>query len=283
MNEVCFEVPATTANLGPGFDCLGIALDLHNRVTLHKGSEGAAHEMVEECARAFFQKLGGEPFPFRWEIEGEVPRSRGLGSSVTLRLGLLNGLNTLCGDPLEQSEINDLCVTLEGHPDNALPAATGGFVVAKDALSFLRFEVDPRLQFVLLIPEIEIATNAARDVLPKHIPHREAVQSCVHACRITAAFASGQYEHLRDAFDDFLHQPYRTQLLPFLGDVLSASVGGGALGGFLSGSGSTICAVTLQEPEQVAHSMRAALPPDVSSRTVITRATNHGTRLLRAA
>ena len=285
MPSVITSVPGTTANLGPGYDCLGVALGVANRVTVHRESiepKGDADAlpgkaMANEAASAFFTRSSVTPFPFTWSAEGEVPPSRGMGSSVTIRLGLLAGLNRLSGLPLTDFELFDLCATLEGHPDNAAPAAFGGFTVAGGIMP-IRFEVAPALAFVLLIPDFEVSTPDARRVLPQQLDRLSAVGSCANACRITAAFASQNYGLLRGAFTDGLHQPFRAPLVPFLSNVISAGEKAGALGGFLSGSGSTICCVTLENPERVAEAMHSAARGDV--RTLITHADNQGIRVL---
>lgn len=285
MQSVITRVPATTANLGPGYDCLGIALGLANRVTVHRlpahpvSTDGfhPGDAMAKEAAETFFLKTSLAEFPFSWSIEGDVPPSRGMGSSVTVRLGLLNGLNVLAGSPLSLHELFELCATLEGHPDNAAPAAFGGFTVAGGA-GTARFEVLPTLHFVLLIPDFEVSTPAARQVLPAQLDHAAAVSSCANACRITAAFASQNYPLLKGAFTDGLHQPFRRALIPFLNEVISAGERAGALGGFLSGSGSTICCVTLENPQEVAAAMSASAPGQ--HQMVITHADNTGVRVL---
>jgi homoserine kinase len=215
-----------------------------------------------------------DSFAFHWEIEGDVPESRGMGSSVTVRLGLLHGLNELTGKPLSREQLFELCAQLEGHPDNAAPAEFGGFTVAKPSGPPLRCDVAQELFFVLLIPDFEIATPAARAVLPETLDHRLAAASSANACRITAAFALHQYELLRGCFQDSFHQPFREPLIPMLPRVIAAGEAAGAIGGFLSGSGSTICCLTLKEPESVAAAMLNAATG--SARTLITRADNTG-------
>lgn len=276
MSEsITIQVPASTSNLGPGYDCLGIALQLYNRVTVHRleATRSASDDMAARAAAAFFGAAGLPPFPFGWHAEGDVPRSRGLGSSVTVRLGILLGLNTLLDAPLSPERIFELCAELEGHPDNAAPAAFGGFTVA-GGRKLARFEVEHDLAFVLLIPEFEISTPEARKVLPPQLDRLSAVRSCTNACRITAAFATRDYEGLRGSFDDGLHQPFREKLIPFLPEVIAAGERAGALGGFLSGSGSTICCITLDDPDAVAAAMLAAAIG--SARTVVTHADNLG-------
>jgi homoserine kinase len=280
LDSATIQIPATTANLGPGFDCLGIALALYNRVTVERSTDSAPEltPMANEAAAAFFRTAGIAPFPFHCHIDGEVPRSRGLGSSVTVRLGLLHGLNKLTGAPLNDRRMFEICAALEGHPDNAAPGAFGGFVVSGPG-SFERFEVDPALEFVLLIPPFEVSTPAARRLLPMQIDRLAAVRSCGNACRITAAFAARHYEGLRGAFADGLHQPFREALVPFLPRVIAAGEKAGALGGFLSGSGSTICCLTLGNAEEVAMAMQRACG-DKDAYTLRTHADNRGTALL---
>jgi homoserine kinase len=279
-DSATIQIPATTANLGPGYDCLGIALRLYNRVTVERAGDGKPEltPMANEAAAAFFGTAGLAPFGFHCHIDGEVPRSRGLGSSVTVRLGLLHGLNRLTGAPLDERRLFDICAALEGHPDNAAPGAFGGFVVSGPG-SYVRFEVDERLEFILLIPPFEVETPAARRVLPAQVDRLAAVRSCGNACRITAAFATRNYEGLRGAFGDGLHQPFREPLVPFLPKVIAAGEKAGALGGFLSGSGSTICCVTLENGEEIAMAMQRACG-DKDGYTIRTRADNLGTRVL---
>ena len=277
MTSATIQIPATTANLGPGYDCLGVALHLYNRVTVEPASDGIPEltPMANEAAAAFFGTARIAPFGFHCHIDGEVPRSRGLGSSVTVRLGLLHGLNRLTGDPLNERRLFEICAALEGHPDNAAPGAFGGFVVSGPG-SYERFEVDERLEFILLIPPFEVETPAARRVLPAQVDRLAAVRSCGNACRITAAFATRKYEGLRGAFGDGLHQPFREPLVPFLPKVIASGEKEGALGGFLSGSGSTICCVTLDHGEEVAMAMQRACG-DKDAYTIRTRADNRGT------
>ena len=279
MESVTVRIPATCANLGPGYDCLGVALKLYNRVTVRRGNGGAKpHPMAEKAGELFFKTSEEKPFDFAWSICGDIPQSRGLGSSVTVRLGILHGLNQLAGGPMEREDLFHLCSELEGHPDNAAPAEFGGFTVASED-GCLAFPVQRTLKFVLLIPDFEISTPEARKVLPADIQHDLAVSSAANAARIVAAFASGQYEALIGAFDDYLHQPYRQPLIPFLPDAIEAGEEAGALGGFLSGSGSTIACVTLEADEAVAAAMLNAVPKGVTARTAILQTDNQGVEL----
>ncbi len=276
MQEVTVRIPASTSNLGPGFDCLGVALRIFNTVTVRRRGrfEGP---MLREAAEAFFAWAAVRPFAFSCETRGAVPVSRGLGSSVTVRLGLMHGLNVLAGRPLKRDEIFQLCAELEGHPDNAAPAEFGGFNVVRSG-SRQRFPVSASLKFVLLIPDFEVSTKKARALLPDMIGRAGAVESCGNAAVITAAFASGKYRNLQGAFGDCLHQPFRKKLVPFFDDVIAAAEQAGALGAFLSGSGSTIAAVALRDSRKIASAMLEAASND--ARVFVTTADNQGARLL---
>jgi homoserine kinase len=278
VNEITVRVPGTSANFGPGYDCLGIALAIHNDITVRRGGPAQNHVMASDAAARFFAAAHVAPFAFNWQISGEVPHARGLGSSVTVLIGILSGLNDLSGRTLSREEIFELCAQLEGHPDNAAPASFGGFTVAKSGSPPVRCEVDPELHFVLLVPDFEISTPAARAVLPAEIAHREAAASLANACQITAAFCLKEYALLHGGFADWLHQPYREPLMPMLPQVIAAGEKAGALGGFLSGSGSTICCVTLSSPERVADAMLSA--GSKGAQMIITTADNEGYRAI---
>jgi homoserine kinase len=278
MQQVTVRVPASTSNLGPGFDCLGLALHLYNHVTVSRRRGEGAGAMARSAAAAFFKRAGRKPFPFSCSIVGEIPPSRGLGSSAALRVGVVHGLNELADRPLQRREIFEVCAGLEGHPDNAAPACYGGFNVVR-GLERQMFTVSAQLQFVLLVPNFEIGTTTARRLLPARIDRLHAVENSRNACAITAAFASREYQSLHGAFVDHLHQPFRKKLIPFLDNVINAAESAGALGAFLSGSGSTICAITLRSPEKVAAAMLSAANSP-GARVLITTADNRGTRIL---
>jgi homoserine kinase len=278
MQQVTVRVPASTSNLGPGFDCLGVALRMYNDVIVTRGAKSRPQAVVEEAADLFFHHTRRAPFSFSISITDNIPRSRGLGSSVTVRLGVLLALNALAGNRVDRLSILQLCAQLEGHPDNAAPAILGGFTVVRGQ-TVQRFDVSALLSFVLLIPDFKIATSGARRILPSQIKRVAAVKNCANACAITAAFASGNYRNLRGAFADHLHQPYRQKLIPFLPRVIAAAEKAGALGAFLSGSGSTIAAVTLRSPKKISAAMLRAAG-SASAHTLITRADNRGARVL---
>jgi homoserine kinase len=210
------------------------------------------------------------------DCHNDIPHGRGMGSSaaaIVSGIELARALSTDGRDRLGDAEALALAAELEGHPDNAAPAEFGGFNVVR-ASSRQRFAVSPALKFILLIPDFEVRTADARALLPKKLDRLRAIESCGNAATIAAAFASGEYAKLRGAFADHLHQPFRKHLVPFFDDAISAAEKAGALGGFLSGSGSTIAAVTLDRPENVGAAMLEAAPN--GSRVLLTSADNRG-------
>jgi homoserine kinase len=275
------QVPASTTNLGPGFDCLGVALELWNRIRVVPGEKEAQNpSIVSEAANLFFDQTGIKRLAFRCVIEGDIPQARGLGSSVTIRAGVLLALNALAAGHLTKKELCELCTKLEGHPDNAAAALYGGFtIVSKARNEIARFDIDPDLKFVLFIPNFEVKTSEARRVLPESFSRQAVVENLANTSFVAAAFASRRYGQLQDSFEDRVHQPFRTQFVPFLPKVLSAARNAGALGGFLSGSGSTIACLTLSDSSKVAASVADAAP-EAKAKVLIVSADNLGARIL---
>jgi homoserine kinase len=293
MQKVIVRVPGSTSNLGPGFDCLGIALRIYNSVTLVRDpSHRFSHpQIISKAADRFFKQARQRPFAFSYYIAEQVPRSRGLGSSATVRLGVMLALNRLSGNPLDRVTVFRICAGLEGHPDNAAPATFGGFTVVQrnesvsishgkrdECPAVQHFDVASALHFVLLVPNLEISTARARRILPSKVLRTAAVENCGNACSLTAAFASQDYKKLRGTFTDYLHQPFRSKLVAFLPRVIAAAEQAGALGAFLSGSGSTIAAVTLRAPKKVEAAMAHAA--NTPAHTIVTHADNCGAQVL---
>ena len=293
QSSVTVHVPGTTANLGPGFDTLGIALRLYNRVrveptssktiTLRSPIDAEAREgataMLSEAAKAFGRRARRSAHGFDIWLEGDVPIARGLGSSVTARLGCVAALNALAGSPLDRQALFEVVSELEGHPDNAAPAVFGGFTAATlvdGRARAVRFPIGSDVRFVTLIPNFEVSTPAARKLVPQQFSKSDTVHSLTRVAFITAAFAAGRPEQLRGCFDDRIHQPYRETLIPQLSAVIRAGEKAGAIGGWLSGSGSTIICMTVGKPEAVGRAMQRALP---DSRVVILPADSRGVRI----
>jgi homoserine kinase len=298
LNRVTVRVPGSTSNCGAGFDTLGLALDLYNEITLTRGdwrgaraaaqSDVAGLEMADAAARLFFVRAGIEEFGYELAIAGDVPMSRGLGSSVTLRAGVVAGLNALAGTALTKDDFCSLVTQLEGHPDNATPAVIGGFCVARsdphtgELLGVVRKPIGRDLSFVVVSPDQELETRKARGILPKELPYFDAVKSVNSAAYVTAVILSGEYDRLRHAVCDFLHEPYRLPLIPGATAALQAGVAAGAFTGWLSGSGSSVlCASRPGVAARVGRAMAAAFASfRVPSTVHLLHADNHGLRVL---
>src|SRR2546423_732920 len=168
MQQATVRVPASTSNLGPGFDCLGVALGIHNHVTVSRGRGERLPAMARAAGNAFFKHAGSRPFPFSCSIAGDIPTSRGLGSSASIRVGVLHGLNELAKRPLQRREIFEICARLEGHPDNAAPACYGGFNVGRGPAHPMFFFSSP-FPFFLLLPPFSITTAPTPCLLSSRI------------------------------------------------------------------------------------------------------------------
>jgi homoserine kinase len=289
------RVAATTSNLGPGFDTLGVALRLYNhtRLTpngtrrfrivspLEPAAARGANAMIEEAADLYFRHTRRLAFGCDVFLEGAVPIARGLGSSITVRLGVIAGLDALCESRLSKPQFLELLTRLEHHPDNAAPAVFGGFAVAgmlETSVRSISVAVCPRARFVALIPSFEISTQMARKLVPRNFSRADTIHNLNRAALISAAFASNRLTSLPGLFDDRIHQPYRQQLIPQLARVIDAGVAAGALGGWLSGSGSTIICLTLRNSRAVGAAMLRELP---DARIRILAADNHPFRVSR--
>lgn len=279
MDAVTVRVPGTTSNLGPGFDCLGVAMRLYNRVSVSRTRgpgtltsamgtvDDGARAMVRAAGDAFFQHAGKRPIAYDVSVKGDVPMARGMGSSVTVRLGIVAGLNALTSAKLDRQALLEIVNELEHHPDNAAPAIFGGFTVAGmagDRVRSLQFPVSSSLRFVALIPDFEISTEAARRLVPQQFSKVDTVHNLNRAAFIGAAFASERYDELRGLFEDRVHQPFREKLLPQLSKIIAAGEKAGAIGGWLSGSGSTVmCLARTKAAKAVAAAMHRELPRSV--------------------
>ena len=259
------QVPASTSNCGPGFDTLGIALNLYNFVRLYWHDSDAiesyvpdslseeSFEMIADAESAFRERSGVNKTGFKLEIWGDVPISRGLGSSAVLRAGVVGALNERYGRPLSDEEMVRVLARLDPSPDNVSACVLGGFVVTRtdphqhSYISSIKFPVAEALSFVVVSPDIHVKTRDAREVLPQDFPFIDAVRSINSASYLVAVFASGHYERLKHAVADFMHEPYRARLTPFVREAISAGIGAGAYTGWLSGSGSSVLCVAAKD------------------------------------
>lgn len=258
------RVPATTANLGPGFDCLGLALNLYNefqvRVTegfeVRVTVEGWGAEELKKPENNLFVRACREVFLRHGQVMpgldircwNRIPGGSGLGSSAAaLVAGLVAG-NELLSGSLSQQELLEIATEMEGHPDNVVPALLGGFVVAvktEEQLEWLKWDVpETELAAVAVIPRYLLATRVSRQVLPRKVAFADAVFNVSRVALLTGAIARRDWSKLGAAMADRLHQPYRVPLIPGLNEALAAARSAGAWGAALSGAGPTILAIT---------------------------------------
>ncbi len=280
---VSVTVPATTANLGPGFDCIGAALTLYNQFKFTRldsvGSRqveiavtGAEAQLVKtdesnllyQAFVKFYEQLGQTPPPVQIEIDLGVPLARGLGSSATAIVGGLVGANQLAEIPLDQMQVMELAIALEGHPDNVVPALLGGCrLAARDLMdepprgrgrteeegeSFGGWQIcdipwHGNVMPVVAIPDFELSTRKARRVLPNEVSRADAIFNTAHLGLLLRGLETGRGDWLRAALQDRLHQPYRQALIPGYEAVRSAAMAAGALGMVISGAGPTLLAL----------------------------------------
>jgi homoserine kinase len=237
---------------------------------------------VEEAAKLFFQRTRKARFDFALSISGNIPMARGLGASGALRASVVAGLNALAGARLATQRLLELVTELEGHPDNASPALLGGCTVSGrvgNAVRCIRFTVSRKLKLVTLIPNFRVETEQARRLIPKTFSKADAAHALNRSAVIAAAFGAKNYEALRGLFDDRFHQPHRLPLVPQLDAVIRAGEKAGALGGFLSGSGSAIICLALQNESRIAKAMHGELP---ESEIKTLSPDNRGLRVIKA-
>ena len=256
------RVPATTANLGPGFDALGLALGWHEvahlaltgtglevRVTGPGAQDVPCGEdnLVVRGARAVLAATAAPERGLAVALELRVPVGRGLGSSAAAVAAGVVGTNALLGSPLPPEALVELAASVEGHPDNVAPAILGGLcaacTLATGRVLTVRLEPPPGLAAVVAIPAQPLATALARQALPATVPFADAVANVQRACLLVAALAAGRLDALGEATADRLHQPYRAHLVPGLQACLDGAAAAGALGAFLSGAGPSVLAL----------------------------------------
>ena len=290
-SKVLLRLPATSANLGPGFDCLGLALDLWSAATLESHDTAVERprepllEMALFAADAFFAASGvAAPRGLSVAWQSGFPLARGLGASAAIRAAALVGANALAGQPLGLEDLLPIGAMLEGHADNITPALLGGLQVAvweEDRVIHAPVALPEGIKVVLMIPDQAMPTDESRRLFAANVPRDDAVYNVGHASLMVAALAAARLELLAKACDDRLHQPARARLLPAMGAIREAAQGAGALCSYLSGGGSTIAAWTLTEEKKVAQAMLlAAQAAGCPGETIITRPSAKGAQVV---
>lgn len=268
------RVPATTANLGPGMDAFGMALNLYNTFTISESEkttitvQGYTENLPTDTRNFFYQVLAkfyeglNIPIPnFEIVMENNIPPGKGLGSSASVIVGALVAGNMLLGRPYGFDTILSMAVKIEGHPDNVAPALYGGMVIVVDSgRDIITHQFDPPqgLKLIAVIPDFELATKRSRQILPENVSLKDAIYNVGRAALVTAALKDGDYQLLSRVMDDKLHQQYRNVLIPGMEDVFVAAKAEGAFGAVISGAGPTLIAFADGRQEEIGLAMQDA-------------------------
>ena len=267
--KVLVEVPSTTANLGPGFDCLGAALALTNHFSIMR-IEGASErfELIMEstegnhlrggpenlfyrAAQRVWQTAAIEPFALEARVKLAVPPARGLGSSATAIVAGLVGANALLNDPLSKEKLLELAIDIEGHPDNVVPSLLGGLCFTAKAASqrwrVVKCDWDKSIKAVVAIPSLRLSTSEARRVMPKTVPVSDAVMNLGALTLLLHGLRTGRSDLITDGMHDRLHEPYRWKLIKGGPTVCQAAIEAGAFGCAISGAGPSILALCKED------------------------------------
>lgn len=291
------QVPATSANLGPGFDCLGMALELYNLVemipassglTIEVSGEGASDiprdesNLVFQAARRVFSQVGYSPPGIKLRLINQIPVARGLGSSTSAVVGGVIAANLITGGRLSIKDIICLAASVEGHCDNVAPAVLGGIVVSVQAdgdIKYLKIQPPQSLRSVVAVPDFPLATRTSREVLPTQVSFQDAVFNVGRAALLVAALQQGDLNLLGTAMEDRLHQAFRSTFIPGLKKVLAAAKLAGARGVTLSGAGPAIIAFADSNLELIARVMGDTLRQNgVKSRVLVLKPSPIGAR-----
>jgi homoserine kinase len=264
---VSVRVPATSANLGPGFDCLGMALDLWATITLEvSGADAEPDEPMAQMAlkaahRVFDAARWTPPAGLVARYEGDIPIARGLGASAVARVGGVLAANAIAGGLLDGESLLAIATDLEGHADNVAPAMFGGLqvsVVDGERVLHAGVALPEGLSAVLFIPELRMPTRESRKLLPVQLSRADAVHNTARTALLVAAMATGRFELLDAATQDRLHQKPRSKLFPAMFAIFEAAKAAGAHCAYLSGGGSTICALASSNQQGIADAMAEA-------------------------
>ncbi|MDD3766195.1 MAG: homoserine kinase [Eubacteriales bacterium] len=298
---ITVKVPATSANMGPGFDCIGIALGLYNTVSVEEIESGIKIDIPDETGRFLpkdgrnlvyrsmvevFKAAGRKPKGVHIIQKNNIPVTRGLGSSSASIVGGIIAANALCGANMSQNDIVSMAARIEGHPDNTTPAIVGGMAIAVTNncnTYYQKIPVDKsHLKFAVFIPNFILRTKKARSVLPSSIPHSDGVFNASRAALLTASVMAQNYGNLKVALEDRLHQHYRKGFIKGVDKIFKKAEESGALGSYISGAGPTIVSIVKTEDEnKFLASMSQFLPQRlVDWSLIMLEVDNMGARLI---
>ena len=254
------RVPATSANLGPGFDSLGLALSLYNEVEFIEAESSSIEDekywgsledhLTYKSYKYVFDELGEEIIPVTIKIVSSIPPSRGLGSSSACIVSGVVGALSMLGHPLDRDKVLYYSNKIEGHPDNVAPCIHGGLVVSSldgDDVVSIKLSMGNAYKFLALIPSFELSTSKARSALPTEITLKDGVFNSSRLAVLLASLVEGRDEYLAFGLQDRFHQPYRGSLIPGFEEIMAFVKSTPALGAYLSGAGPTIMVLAKKE------------------------------------
>ena len=275
--KITVRAPATSGNVGSGFDCLGLAVDIWATITVEtvaraQRSGSGIERLVAQGVQAAFGEVDKPP-PIAVDWDRVIPLARGLGASAALRAaGLLAG-NALLDNPHDRETLLAMGTRLETHPDNIAPCLFGGLqIIARrdNDLFHSQAPVPADLKVVVYVPDFEMPTQESRRRLPRQFSREDTVFNLSRSALLVAALGSGSYDLLDEATQDRIHQPVRGEIFAGLGPIMTAAKEGGAAAAYLSGGGSTVAALVKNDEERVARLMtQAAIASGFSGRSVI--------------
>lgn len=295
LKHVKVTIPATTANLGPGFDCLGLALGLRNKIcmtavpqpglTVEVNGEGAgqiptdATNLAVQAAEMVFERVRKRPYGLHVQQTNHIPVSSGLGSSAAATLGGILAANALVAGGLSDQQLVDIAVATEGHPDNVVPAFYGGLTlsVMDGALLHVEQITVPPMQVVIVLPDFDFPTKMARAALPAQIPLPDAVFNVSRVGLVLRALERGDFAALTLAMQDKIHQPYRLPLVPGMVAAFAAARAVGATAVTLSGAGPSVAAFAPANHAAIAQAIQSTFArAGLGSRSWILPVENQG-------
>ena len=270
---VRLRIPASSANMGPGFDTLGVALNLYSRLEIEEIPEGVVvntinpkgftprdeNNLIYKAAMNVFEYTGYKAKGLKITQDSAIPMTRGLGSSSACIIGGMLAANVISGRKLAYKEILNLAAKMEGHPDNVAPALYGGFCVSVydgNTAWCKSTKLNPDIKFAVMIPDYFVATKKSREVLPEAVPFKDAVHNVSRASLLQAALISGDMSMLKTAVDDRLHQQYRKSYIDGFDEIFEKTYELGAKATYLSGSGPTIVSVIDENYEEFNDGMK---------------------------
>lgn len=260
------RVPATSANMGPGFDSIGVALNLYNEIEVCETDSGVEiiqkgvykkniplkDNLVYKAMREVFNETGREPKGIKVTVNTSVPATRGLGSSAACIVGGLVAANAVYG-LLGPDDILSLACKMEGHPDNVVPCFTGGMAVSYydgKNLTYVKHKMPDDIALLVLYPDRALETKKSRGVIPATVSHKDAAFNAAHSALLVSSILTGRYKLLKTAMDDRLHQPYRMEIVENMEDIFKLYEDAGAYGWYLSGSGPSVAAVIPEKDKE---------------------------------